>query len=106
MDAGIIELAFPMKPVMLTGLHVESPCFNQGGEFFGEYSCLMGRKRACSVTAAHASEIYILSKKILESALKKWPELAVELHEMGEASLFALLLHQQEEDPCIAFILP
>jgi hypothetical protein len=60
----------------------------QSGEFFGEYSCLLSRKRACSVTAAQASEVYILSKKILESALEKWPELAVELHEMGEKPSF------------------
>lgn len=56
----------------------------QAGEFFGEYSCLMNRKRACSVTAVECSELYILTKKILELALERWPELSVELYELGE----------------------
>ena len=65
------------------------PCvnvLNQSGEFFGEYSCLMGRKRACSVTSLNCSEVYILTKKILEEAFAKWPELAKELHDMGATS--------------------
>jgi CRP-like cAMP-binding protein len=54
------------------------------GEYFGEYSCLLGQERSASVVASSYVELYSLSRADLELVLQQWPELAEQFEAMGE----------------------
>lgn len=57
------------------------------GEYFGEYSCLLGQERSASVVASSYVELYSLSRADLELVLQQWPELAEQFEAMGECWL-------------------
>lgn len=54
------------------------------GEYFGEYSCLLGQERSATVVASGYVELYSLSRADLELVLQQWPELAEQFEAMGE----------------------
>ena len=54
------------------------------GEYFGEYTCLLGEARTATVVATTYCELYSLSRADLEEVLQQWPELAEEFEAMGE----------------------
>lgn len=54
------------------------------GEYFGEYSCLLGQERSATVVASSYVELYSLSRADLEVVLQQWPELAEQFEAMGE----------------------
>jgi hypothetical protein len=54
------------------------------GEYFGEYSCLLGQERSATVVASGYVELYSLSRSDLELVLQQWPELAEQFESMGE----------------------
>mmetsp|Transcript_40406 Transcript_40406/g.114405 ORF Transcript_40406/g.114405 Transcript_40406/m.114405 type:complete len:993 (-) Transcript_40406:789-3767(-) len=60
----------------------------QGGEHFGEYSCLLGHPRTSTVVATEFSELYSLSRDDLMDVYRMWPELHQE---------FLDLVHQFQE---------
>lgn len=57
------------------------------GEYFGEYSCLLGQERSATVVASGYVELYSLSRADLEMVLQQWPELAEQFEAMGEYRL-------------------
>jgi len=60
--------------------------FLRPGEYFGEYSCLLGQERSATVVASSYVELYSLSRADLEAVLQQWPELAEQFEAMGEAT--------------------
>jgi hypothetical protein len=54
------------------------------GEYFGEYSCLLGQERSATVVASSYVELYSLNRADLELVLQQWPELAEQFESMGE----------------------
>lgn len=54
------------------------------GEYFGEYSCLLGQERSATVVASSYVELYSLNRTDLEVVLQQWPELAEQFEAMGE----------------------
>lgn len=58
--------------------------FLHPGEYFGEYSCLLGQERSATVVAHTYSELYSLSRADLEVVLQQYPELAEQFESMGE----------------------
>lgn len=53
------------------------------GEYFGEYSCLLGQERSATVVASSYVELYSLNRTDLEVVLQQWPELAEQFEAMG-----------------------
>lgn len=60
--------------------------FLRPGEYFGEYSCLLGQERSATVVASTYLELYSLSRADLEAVLQQWPELAEQFEAMGETA--------------------
>lgn len=58
------------------------------GQYFGEYSCMLGEPRIATVVATSYCELYSLSRADLESVVAEWPELAEELSLLGEWRLW------------------
>lgn len=54
------------------------------GQYFGEYSCLLGEARTATVVATDFCELYSLSRNDLEVVVGKWPELAAEFDRLIE----------------------
>eukprot|EP00210_Caulerpa_lentillifera_P001188 g1144.t1 len=54
------------------------------GEYFGEYSCLLGEYRTATVVAEDYCELYSLSRSDLDSILDEMPELGKEFLKMVE----------------------
>ena len=54
------------------------------GQYFGEYSCLLGEVRTATVVAADFCELYSLARHDLEGVITKWPELAAEFDRLIE----------------------
>lgn len=55
------------------------------GQYFGEYSCMLGVSRSATVVAVSYCELYSLSRGDLEAVVSQWPELAEELSLLGES---------------------
>ncbi|CAD7696758.1 unnamed protein product, partial [Ostreobium quekettii] len=54
------------------------------GEYFGEYSCMLGEYRTATVVADQFCELYSLSRADLDEILEDLPELAKEFLKMVE----------------------
>ena len=55
-----------------------------GGDYFSEYSCLLGEPRTATVVASTFCELYSLTRADLEQVLQQWPKLAAEFESLGE----------------------
>ncbi|KIZ01636.1 potassium voltage-gated channel, subfamily H(eag-related), member 6 [Monoraphidium neglectum] len=54
----------------------------QAGDYFGEWSALLGQRRTATVVASSPCECYSLSRASVAAVLTQWPELAAEFEGM------------------------
>lgn len=56
----------------------------QGGDLFGQLSCMRSGVWACSISGASCSEVYSLHAKAMRHLLETQPNLALDMNQFGE----------------------